>query len=156
MLKNIAEITGFVFNESDAVMMTVLARIKRKLPAKFQEDGAETLKGFEAAVLEAEAAVNAEGNMAICTLVKQITAPEPEKVLKIKSSPKGARIKVAASNGVRFSFGPIWNESVKKAKGIAVAECNRAKLIHQGLMAGVEEAETMDVAALCAAIAKTL
>lgn len=155
MLKNIAEITGFPFNEKDSVVMTVLTRIQRKLPAKFLAEGAESLKGFEAAVLKAEAEVNAEGNMAICSLVKQITAPAPEKVLKIKSSPKGARIKVAAANGVRFSFGPIWNESVKKAKGIAVAECNRAKLIHQGIMAGVADAEKMEVGALCAAITKT-
>ena len=156
MLNQIAQIAGFPFNEKDAVVMTVLQRIFNKLPAKFQAEGAEKLKGFEKAVLEAEAQVNAEGNMAICSLVKQITAPEPEKVLKIKSSPKGARIKVAAANGVRFSFGPIWNESVKKAKGIAVADCNRAKLIHQGLMAGVSDAEKLEVGALCAAISKTL
>jgi hypothetical protein len=88
-------------------------------------------------------------------LVKAICAPPPEKVLKIKSSPKGARIKIAASNGVRFSFGPIWNASVAKGKGIATAEANRAKLNHQAILAGIADPEKMEVGALCTAIAAT-
>ena len=149
MLQKIAEIVGLPYNEGDQITMTLLQRIAAKI------DPTVTDEDFVSQVEKAEAAVNAEGNLAIVSLVKQITAPPPEKVFKIKSSPKGARIKIAAANGVRFSFGPIWNESVKKAKGIATVELNRAKLNHQGLMAGVESPEKMEVGALCAAIAAT-
>lgn len=152
MLKQIANIINMPFRENDLVSQTILQRVAAKLPAGMTE----TSDGFEQAVLEAEAAVNQEGQMAIVALVKQMTAPPAEKVLKIKSSPKGARIKIAAANGVRFSFGPIWNESVKKAKGIAVVPANRAKLNHQALMAGIVNPEAMEVGALCAAIAETL
>lgn len=152
MLKQIANIINMPFRENDLVNQTILQRVAAKLPAGITE----TSDGFEQAVLEAEAAVNQEGQMAIVALVKQMTAPPAEKVLKIKSSPKGARIKIAAANGVRFSFGPIWNESVKKAKGIAVVPANRAKLNHQALMAGIANPEAMEVGALCAAIAETL
>ena len=152
MLKQIANIINMPFRENDLVNQTILQRVAAKLPAGMTE----TSEGFEQAVLEAEAAVNQEGQMAIVALVKQMTAPPAEKVLKIKSSPKGARIKIAAANGVRFSFGPIWNESVKKAKGIAVVPANRAKLNHQALMAGIANPEAMEVGALCAAIAETL
>lgn len=152
MLKQIANIINMPFRENDLVNQTILQRVAAKLPAGMTE----TSDGFEQAVLEAEAAVNQEGQMAIVALVKQMTAPPAEKVLKIKSSPKGARIKIAAANGVRFSFGPIWNESVKKAKGIAVVPANRAKLNHQALMAGIANPEAMEVGALCAAIAETL
>lgn len=151
MLKQIANIINMPFRENDLVNQTILQRVAAKLPAGMTE----TSDGFEQAVLEAEAAVNQEGQMAIVALVKQITAPPAEKVLKIKSSPKGARIKIAAANGVRFSFGPIWNESVKKAKGIAVVPANRAKLNHQALMAGIANPEAMEVGALCAAISET-
>lgn len=152
MLKQIANIINMPFRENDLINQTILQRVAAKLPAGMTE----TSEGFEQAVLEAEAAVNQEGQMAIVALVKQMTAAPAEKVLKIKSSPKGARIKIAAANGVRFSFGPIWNESVKKAKGIAVVPANRTKLNHQALMAGIANPEAMEVGALCAAIAETL
>jgi len=151
MLKQIAEITGFPFRENDSLMTQMLTRIQRKLPEGMDVGS----KGFEAAVLKAEAEVNAEGQMAIVSLVKQIMAPPAEKVLKIKSSPKGARIKIAATNGVRYSFGPIWNASVTKGKGIALAEANRSKLNHQALMAGISNPEAMEIQALAAAISAT-
>lgn len=152
MLKEIAEVTGFSFRENDTLVISMLQRIQRKLPAGVDVDSAN----FAEEVLKAEAAVNAEGQMALASLVKQLCAPPAEKTLKIKSSPKGVRIKIAAANGVRFSFGPIWNESVKKAKGIAVAPVNREKLNHQGILAGVEDPASLDVSALCAKIAATL
>jgi hypothetical protein len=152
MLKQIANIINMPFRENDLVSQTILQRVAAKLPNGMTEKS----EGFEQAVLAAEAQVDQEGQMAIVTLVKQMTAPPAEKVLKIKSSPKGARIKIAAANGVRFSFGPIWNESVKKAKGIAVVPANRAKLNHQALMAGIANPEAMEVGALCAAISETL
>jgi ethanolamine utilization microcompartment shell protein EutL len=151
MLEKIAKVAGFKFNPDDTVVMTILNRIAGKMPANTPEDH----PAFAAIVRAAEEDVNREGQMAIAALVKTISAPPLEKVLKIKSSPKGARIKVAAANGVRFSFGPIWNVSVTKGKGIALVPGNRAKLNHQALLAGIEGAEEMEVAALCTAIAAT-
>jgi hypothetical protein len=151
MLEKIAEIVGIRFRESDSVGVAILQRIQAKLPQSADVNDPE----FTSMVLKAEQDVDREGQMAIVALVKTIMAPPAEKILKIKSSPKGARIKIAAANGVRFSFGPIWNESVKKAKGIAVAEVNRAKLNHQAVMAGISKPEKMKVEALCTAIAKT-
>lgn len=151
MLKQIAEITSFPFRENDQIIMSLLKRIEAKLPVETTVDDVD----FEAKVIEAEKAVNAQGAMAIGNLVKQIVAPIPEKVLKIKSSPKGARIKIAATNGVRYSFGPIWNESVTKGKGIALAEVNRVKLNHQALMVGIDNPEKMEIKALASAIAAT-
>lgn len=152
MLQKIAEVTGFPFttDENDPVF-----KILKRIEAKIAPGTDPNHPAIRAIIEKAEEDVNREGQFAIATLVKQIIAPPPEKVLKIKSSPKGARIKVAAANGVRFSFGPIWNESVKKAKGIAVVEANRAKLNHQGLMVGIENPEKMEVGALCAAISAT-
>ena len=150
MIEKIAEIVGIRFRESDTVGIAILQRIQAKLP-KDSDPGAGS---FTDLVLKAEQEVDREGQLAIVSLVKQLTAPPQEKVLKIKSSPKGARIKIAAANGVRFSFGPIWNESVKKAKGIAVVESNRAKLNHQAILLGVSVPEKMSVQALCAAISK--
>lgn len=151
MIEKIAEIVGIRYRESDSVGVAILQRIQAKLPQSVDEND----PNFVEMVKRAEEAVDREGQLAIVSLVKQITAPPPEKVLKIKSSPKGARIKVAAANGVRFSFGPIWNDSVRKAKGIAVVESNRAKLNHQAVMVGISKPEKMKVEALCAAIAKT-
>lgn len=151
MLQNIADAINLNNNEKDVVIQTILNRIARKLPA----DITPKSKNFQELVLAAEAEINAEGNMAMIALVKQITAPPLEKVFKIKSSPKGVRIKMAATNGVRFSFGPIWNESVKKGKGIATVEANRFKLNHQASMVGIESPEDMDISELCAAISGT-
>ena len=150
MLKQIAAIVGLPYSEDiNDPVRKLLQRIEAKMTVDVDHPD------FASMVRVAESAVNTEGNLAIVSLVKQITAPPPEKVLKIKSSPKGVRIKVAAANGVRFSFGPVWNESVKKGKGIATVELNRAKLNHQAVMAGIESPEKMEVGALCAAIAAT-
>ena len=151
MLEKIAKVAGFHYNPEDTVVMTILNRIAGKMPANTPEDH----PAFAAIVRAAEEDVNREGQVAIAALVKTITAPPQEKVLKIKSSPKGARIKIAASNGVRFSFGPIWNASVSKGKGIALVEANRSKLNHQAMLAGIADPEKMEVGALCTAIAAT-
>jgi hypothetical protein len=149
MLKQIAEITGLRYNEQDTIAMGLLNRIANYIPANVKADD----KYFARMVAMAEDRVNAEGNLCIVSLVKAITAEPIEKVLKIKSSPKGARIKVAAVNGVRFSFGPIWNASVIKGKGIALVEANRVKLNHQAEMLGIAAPEKMEAVALTAAIA---
>lgn len=152
MLQKIAEITGFRFNQDDEITMSILNRIATKIPVGIDEHHPT----FVEAVSQAEAQINEEGQMAIAALVKQIVAPPPEKVFKIKASPKGARIKVAAANGVKFSFGPIWNDSVKAAKGIAIVHANRQKLNHQALLYGIEGAESMQVTDLCAILAQKL
>lgn len=152
MLQKIAEITGFPFNQDDEITMTVLQRISSKIPAGIDETHPE----FAEAVSRAEALLNEEGQVAIAALVKQIVAPPPEKVFKIKASPKGARIKIAAANGVKFSFGPIWNDAVKAAKGIALNPANREKLNHQAQLYGIENPGDMDVQNLCAILSQKL
>ena len=149
MLKNIAAVAGLRFNDKDTLVMGLLNRIANYIPEGVTPEDVY----FANVVKIAEDRVNAEGNLAIVSLVKAITAEPVEKVLKIKSSPKGARIKVAAVNGVRFSFGPIWNASVIKGKGIALVEANRVKLNHQALILGIEAPEAMKVEVLAAAIA---
>ena len=149
MLKQIAEVTGLRYNEQDPIVMGLLNRIANKIPAGIKAEDAY----FDRVVQMAEDQVNAEGNMRIVNLVKMITAEPLERVLKIKSSPKGARIKIAAANGVRFSFGPIWNASIIKGKGIAVAEANRVKLNHQAVMLGISAPEKMKVEALASLMA---
>lgn len=152
MLQKIAQLTGLPFNESDPVALAALQRINFMLPAGTTEDH----PALAALVRAAEEDLDRQGQRAMDALVNPLTAPPPEKVFKIKRSPKGARIKVAAANGVRFSFGPVWNESVKKGKGIALVPANRAKLNHQALLAGIANPEAMEVGALCAALAETL
>jgi hypothetical protein len=149
MLKQIAEITGLRYNEQDTIAMGLLNRIANYIPAGIKVEDTY----FDRMVLQAEDRVNAEGNLCIVNLVKTITAEPVAKVLKIKSSPKGARIKVAAVNGVRFSFGPIWNTSVIKGKGIALVEANRVKLNHQAEMLGISAPEKMEAVALAAVMA---
>jgi hypothetical protein len=152
MLQNIAHIASLPYRPNDGIIMEMLRRIERKLPKGIKVDN----NNFQQSVLDAGKAVDAEGDMAILSFVRQISAPEPEKVLKIKSSPKGVRIDIAAADGVRYSFGPIWNVSVTKGKGIAYAECNRNKLNHQGLMLGIKDPADMDVQVLGKAIAESL
>ena len=149
MLKQIAEITGLRYDERDTLAMGLLNRIANYIPEGVKPEDTY----FANVVAIAEDRVNAEGNLCIVNLVKTITAEPVAKVLKIKSSPKGARIKVAAVNGVRFSFGPIWNASVIKGKGIALVEANRVKLNHQAEMLGIKAPEKMDAVALAAVMA---
>lgn len=153
MLQAISNIVHIPFSEDiDTTAGKMLARIRSKIANGVDESH----PAFDAIVRKAEEDVNLEGQRAIDAFVAGITAPPPERVYKIRPSLKGSRIKVAAACGVRFSFGPVWNESVIKGKGIALVPLNRNKLNHQALMAGIEGAEEMDVKVLCAAIAKTL
>jgi hypothetical protein len=152
MLEKIAEITGFAFREEDEIAMTLLQRMAAKIPLEIDENH----PGFREAVIKAEQEVNAEGQLAIAALVKRILTPAPEKVLKIKSSPKGTRIKVAAATGIRYSFGPVWNSHVKAVRGPALAKACRAKLNHQALMHGVEGYEEMDQLELCKVLSQRI
>lgn len=148
-LQLIAQITGLRINEQDPIVMELLTRIADKIPAGVSSED----KHFDRMVLMAEDQVNHEGDMAIVALVKAVTAAPLEKEYKIKRSPKGARIKIAAANGVRYSFGPIWNASVIKGKGIAFVEANRVKLNHQALMLGIASPEKLKVESLASKIA---
>lgn len=149
MLEKIARVVGISYNENDAVTMALLNRIYSKMDPSVTTSH----PAINAIIKKAEEDVNMEGQLAIVSLVKAMTAPIPEKMMKIKSSPKGARIKVAAANGVRFSFGPVWNESVKRCKGVAVVDANRAKLNHQAIMYGIESPDSMSATDLCAILA---
>ena len=150
MLNKIAAIIGLT--NRDEVTLQVLNRIAEKLPEGMTEDSPK----FEKAVLKAEQLVNAEGDMAIVNVMKALTAEAPQKVYKIKPSQKGARIKVAAANGIRYSFGPIWNDSILKGRGVAFNEQNREKLNHQGLMFGIKNPEKLKIETLASKIAQKL
>lgn len=152
MLSKIATVLGMEFNENCEASMRLLQRVQSKLPAGTQESH----PAFTALVEHAQDLIEAEARAAFAALVNTVTAAPAVKELKIKSSPKGARIKVAAVNGVRFSFGPIWNESVRKAKGIAVVAANRTKLNHQALLFGISDVESMSAEDLCREIAVKL
>jgi len=144
MLEKIAAIAGLRFNEADTFNMAKLQRIADLVPKEFPV-GSE---GFPHVV---ETAVKWEDNMGVYMfqeMANALMAEPAERVLLIKSSPKGERIKVAAANGIRYSFGPIWNDSIKKGKGIAFVEANRAKLNHQAGMLGILTPEQLDIAVL--------
>lgn len=155
MLEQIAKVTGHRFSDTDVISQQILRRIEAKLDPEFIDAGPAS-PGFSEAVLKAEAAVNAEGQLAIASLIKQLTAPKAERVFKIRQSLKGQRIKVAAPDGTRYSFGPVWNASVIAGKGPAYALPARRKLNHQALLAGIGGAESMDVYELGALVAATL
>lgn len=152
MLKQIAAAINFPFMERDAVTQQLLQRIQSKLPQGMTEND----EGFAVACSKAEQQINDEGDVAIVNLSKMLTAAPPERVYKIKPTLKGERIKVAAANGVRYSFGPVWNDSVKRGKGVALVAANREKLNHQALMYGISAPEAMEIGDLAAAIAAKL
>lgn len=154
MLKEISKIIGLPYEEANPLAQEHLRRIAMKLPRDGFIPSLDN-KQFVEMVLTAQEEVHREGLLAIQSMANQLAAPPVEKKFKIKRTPKGSRIKVAAANGVRYSFGPVWNESVAKGKGIAVAPANREKLNHQALLVGIADPEKMDAKALCAAIAAT-
>jgi hypothetical protein len=152
MLQQIASILGIENAENNSSALSYLNRIASKIP-----EGIDTHHPALSAIIEkAIDDVEKEAAQAFSSIVSVVTTEPQEKTLKIKSSPKGSRIKVAAVNGVRFSFGPVWNESVKKAKGIAVVDANRSKLDHQAMMLGISSPESMSAQDVCRAIAGKL
>ena len=150
MIQEISKITGLKYDVNDADAMALLRRISQKLPQmSYMVHPSLNNPAFIKMVKMAKAAVESEPVM-----IEEIIEPK-ERKLKIKSSPKGERIKVAAPNGIRYSYGPVWNESVKKARGIAVADANRAKLEFQATMYGIKNpGKFKTVDALCEAIVK--
>lgn len=152
MLQKIASIMGIENVQNSGAAADHVNRVAAKIPAGVDS----THPTFAAAVAQALELVEQESKNVFSAVVSALTAEPQEKTLKIKSSPKGTRIKVAADNGVRFSFGPIWNQSVKNAKGIAVVAANRPKLDHQALMLGILNPENMSAQEVCRAIAGKL
>jgi hypothetical protein len=152
MLQKIASIMGIENAQNAGAAMDHLNRVASKIPAGVDGDD----PAFSTLVEQAISEVEQESKAVFAVVVSTVTAEPVKPTLKIKSSPKGSRIKVAAVNGVHFSFGPIWNESVKKAKGIAVAPANRTKLNHQASMLGIDEPESLEPSQLCAQISTRL
>jgi hypothetical protein len=151
MLNKISQITGYRFdvNEENVNGLDLLRRIADKIPADVTPES----RTFELHVLAAQASADGDGQRVMSHMADALVAEPAPKVLKIKSSPKGARIKIAASNGVRYSFGPIWNASIVKGKGIALVEANREKLNHQALMLGLTAPEKMKLDVLVGKLA---
>lgn len=145
MFELIAEKIGVPFNQDNHATMALLQKYAHKLDPGFEN--------FDEAFERAQKRIDREGEEVINTIVKIVTTPPPEKVLKIKSSLKGTRIKTAAPSGIRYSFGPVWNSAVKSGTGIAIAKSNRHKLDYQAFLHGIEGAEGMDATAVCALLA---
>lgn len=141
MIHEIAKVTGLIFNPEDANCMLSLRRIERKMPLKVNVNLMDQC--FIAQVLEAKSKVDAEGDEKFHLAKEEqarafvFTERQAPKVNKIRPSLKGTRIKVAGPDGVRYSFGPVWNESVRKGKGPSVSPHARGKLNHQALLLGV-------------------
>ena len=127
----------------------VLDRIRR-IAARAGCPGAPD---FEDSVREAERQVDEEGGRALMESLFQCIAAPPEKEYKIKRVAKGQRIEMVSEKGIRYSFGPVWCESVKIAKGIAVNPNHREKLNMHGTSLGVESPETLSPHQLCQQIA---
>lgn len=151
MLNKISQITGYRFdaNEEDVVGLDLLRRIADKIPADVTPES----RTYDLHVKAAQASADKDGQAVMANMTTSLVAEPVPKVLKIKSSPKGARIKIAAANGVRYSFGPIWNASILKGKGIALVETNREKLNHQALMLGLMAPEKMKIEVLVSKLA---
>lgn len=153
MLNTIAKITGFRCDEKNVHAMDILNRIHAKLPEGVNKDTPQLEMLVESAEKEIDEA-SKKVFASLTGIAYAATDPAPPKVLKIKSSPKGDRIEIPAANGIRYSFGPIWNASVLKGKGVAFADANRAKLMHQAEMLGIKNADELSINVLASRMAK--
>lgn len=110
--------------------------------------------GFAEDCERAELLVNSQGAHVFSSMINGLVdAQTPkERVYKIKPVAKGQRIEAVSASGVRFSFGEVWCNAVKAAKGIATHPNNREKLNMHGTHLGVEKPEDMTPRQLCAAI----
>lgn len=152
MIKQIAEITGLRFSETDADATQLLSRIAAALPDNITVDS----KNFEKEVLKAEKLVNEDSGRVFTAFTNAVTKEPVARVLKIKSSPKGIRSSIPAANGIRYAFGPIWNESIKKGEGISLIEANKPKLVHQANLLGIKGSESKTCVELVALISPHL
>jgi hypothetical protein len=149
----LGQAVGFEDVGSDSPLIWRLRRITEKVSAKLISE-----LGFDGAVQAAEQAVSDEGGRALFGSLVQcqkIEAPV-EREYKIKRVPKGQRIQMVSESGIRFSFGPVWNEAVCAMKGIALNTANREKLNMHGTYLGVENPDKMTARELCTAIAERM
>jgi hypothetical protein len=137
MKQMIAEVIGVKFNPVKFRINDYLSRIEKHIPREY------SAHELHEHIKSAREKVHQEGLNALADMVAVVNAEPKERVLKIKSSPKGDRIDIPAANGIYYSYSPKWNDSVKSGKGIAVAVQNREKLNHQGLMFGIENPEQL-------------
>jgi hypothetical protein len=156
MLMEVSKITGIAIDQNNIDIMRKLHRIIAKIPTNFVQPSL-THPGFVKMVKNALKEVENEGEDTNFK-IPGTTLEEDEDgntVMKhITGVSKGTRIKVAASDGVRYSFGPTWNQSVLKGTGIAVHPNNRVKLICQAQHHGIENVDTLEPADICKLIAK--
>lgn len=148
MIGAICDVLGIV--QPDHEMTNRIRRIADKVKSRFDETT------FTEDVLAAEQEVGLEGTRALLQSFNQCNQIPAEREYKIKRVPKGQRINIVSETGIRYSFGPVWNDSVIAAKGIAVNVNNREKLNMQGTHLGVESPDSLSAIQLCAEIAKRL
>jgi hypothetical protein len=151
-IKAIGEVLGYIVPDEDAVSPITqrLRRIAEKVKSRLGD------KNFEADVLAAEQAADEEGSRAMMQSFFQVNAAPPEREYKIKRVAKGQRINVVSDSGVRYSFGPVWVDSVIAAKGLAMNEAHREKLNMHGTHLGIQNSDKMSARELCVAIAALL
>jgi hypothetical protein len=160
MLAEISKITKIERNEQNAYLLNrILDKMPMVRPGSAFVPSLDNLH-FVKMVKQAHDMIMTENENGVDSFAEKNAKMniDPMKAIgprKIKSSLKGERIKVAV-NGVRYSFGPVWNESVKLGTGIAVSPKNRVKLNVQASIFEIADAENMTVVNLCEAIAKHL
>jgi len=141
MLQEISKITKLPYDAGNPAALALLRRIERKLPVEVNVDLLD--RTFRKQVMAAAAVVEAEG-----PIVEEEQKPQGPRVLKIKSSIKGKRCEVPAPNGRRYAFGPKWNDSVKRGKGIALHD--KEKLDHHArVVLGLKNPEKYTDLELC-------
>lgn len=148
MLQEISKITKLPYDAANQQTLDYLRRIERKLPVVVNVDLLD--RTFRNQVLTAAKEVELEGPIA-----PEEPKPQGPRVLKIKSSVKGKRCEIPAPNGRRYAFGPKWNDSVKRAKGIALHD--KEKLDHHArIVLGLKNPEKHTDLELCALLGPKL
>lgn len=152
-LLTIANIIGIKYKPTYPRISDYLYRIYKTLNFNLQ------INSLSEKVLFAQKIVNEEGQNSLLHMTNTICAPKKKREYKIRPTLKGARITEAAPNGVRYSFGPIWCDSVKKGEGICYAKMNEEKLIfhaHYVSKIPYDAVKQMEPKQLVEIIAKTL
>jgi hypothetical protein len=147
-LKQIAEQNSIPYNDTTIPLLLDIYKL-------IEEPDNSPLFNLDAAI--ATYTRKQQGDKAIEIFVEQQLAPPKEREYKIKRSKKGTRIDIADEHGVRYSFGPVWNDAIEIAaltgKGLAMKEMYRNKLVHQAFLLGVLDAKHMASKELCKIVA---
>ena len=149
MQAQIAEATGFVAGSALNSTCSFVNRIHSKIVAADVDRGDDI---FLEVVRLAYQSVQAESTMAMDHIVTALCRSEAP----AQNGQPLQKARDTAANGVRYSFGPVWNASVASGRGAAILPANRTKLNFQGSVLGISDAENMTVAALCSAISAKL